>query len=288
MRNPVFGVLRKRSNSTANGDNMFIYEGGIWKSNFINHPEVRHAFPTRLGGVSVNSHTKSMNIGFNRGDDDGAVKRNIEILCEKAGLSYDGICASPQYHTSHVRYVTEENRHEGIETDNTDPSDGFVTDGKGVCVLVRTADCVPILFQGEKEDGSPVVGAVHAGWRGTVSGIVSNCIEKMKSLGATGSSFKVAIGPCIGQCCFEVKEDFVDAVISAKGTGFAKRHIEKRENSFFANLISMNAEILAECGIFENRTDTLRECTACKPYLYHSHRATGGKRGTLGAVIGIL
>lgn len=267
---------------------MFVFERGIWKSTALRNTQVRHAFTTRLGGVSLTPYTKSMNIGFNRGDGDSAVKENIRILCNTAGLDYGGLCASPQYHSSYVRYVTEENRLEGIECENTDPSDGFVTDCSGISVLVRSADCVPMLFQGQKENGSPVVGAVHAGWRGTVYGIAAECISKMKELGVIESSVYVAVGPCIGPCCFEVRDDFIEAVITTKGKNFADRHIQKAGSAFHADLISMNTEILREAGVGIGHIDVLNECTACKPYLYHSHRATGEKRGTGGAVIGIV
>ena len=192
---------------------MFYRDDFVFKSSVLNVPGVGHAFSTRLGGVSSLPHTASMNVGFGRGDDDATVRRNISVLCGAAGVSYDGLVGSPQFHSSIVRYVTAENAGEGITKDNDSPSDGFVTDIPGVSMIVRTADCTPILAAGTKPDGSPVVGAAHAGWKGTVNLIAENLIGSMISLGALPESIRAAIGPCIGTCHFEVKEDFVEAVM---------------------------------------------------------------------------
>lgn len=269
-------------------DIVFEFDDGIYRSSHLTHPRVRHAFSTREGGVSSLEHTRSMSLSFGLGDSDDTVRENMRLLCLKAGLSYDGLIGSPQYHSTVVRYVTSQNALEGIEIENTQPSDGFVTDEKGVSVLVRVADCTPILFTGEKEDMSPVVGAVHAGWRGTVSGIASVCVREMVSHGAKKESVRAAIGQCIRPCCFEVKDDFIDAVTDIKGAGFAGRHIKKRDGRFFADLVSMNIEILSDEGIPAENIDVSPSCTACRPELFHSHRASGGKRGTMGAVIGII
>lgn len=261
---------------------MFTYKKGIWQSDALNIKGISHGFSTRLGGKSTLSHTASMNTGFFRGDDDALVNENIRILCNLAGVSENVVC-TPQIHSNIVRYVTSENVGEGSVLDVPFECDGFVTDKKDVSLLVRVADCTPVLMCGKKEDGAPVIAAVHAGWKGTVQDISIVAIEKMKELGAL--DIKAAIGACIHKCCFQVGEDFVEAVKSAKGADFAACHIEKRDSSYYADLPKMNETILREAGITE--IDVISECTRCKPYLYHSHRATGGVRGTMGAVIGI-
>ena len=267
---------------------MFELENGIWKSDILSHPYVRHAFSTREGGVSSEEHTKTMSLSFGLGDSDETVRRNMQLLCANAGLPYDGLIGSAQYHSAHVRYVTRADAHEGIDRENTDPSDGFVTDEKGIALLVRVADCTPILFLGERSDGSPVVGAVHAGWRGTASGIAAVCVREMLRHGALKNTVRVAIGQCIRDCCFEVKGDFVDSITSMRGGDFAKRHIRQRDGKLFADMVSMNLEILSDEGIDRKNIDVSGECTSCAPDKYHSHRATGGKRGTMGAVIGLI
>ena len=261
---------------------MFTYKKGIWQSDIFKGCGVSHGFSTRLGGKSTLPHTASMNTGFFRGDDDALVVENIKELCRLSGTSNNVVC-TPQIHSDTVRYVTEENVGEGTFRDVPFPCDGFVTDKRGVTLLVRVADCTPILMCGRKADGSPVIAAVHAGWKGAVAGIGANAVKQMREMGV--ENIKCAVGACIRKCCFQVGEDFIESVKNIRGADFAHRFTERRNGSFYADLPGMNVFILKEAGVSE--TDVIDECTLCKPYLYHSHRATGGKRGTMGAVISI-
>lgn len=263
---------------------MFTYNGYVWQSDILNIPRVRHGFSTRKGGVSTEAHTASMNVGFFRGDSDEVVRENIRLLCGYAGVGENVVC-TPQIHSTEIRYVTMENAGEGIDRDPPFPCDGFVTNRAHVTLLVRVADCTPILLCGEKEDGSPVIGAVHAGWRGAAGGIAAVAVQKMKELGA--SDIRAAIGPCIHSCCYKVGTDMVDEVSRLRGAGFARRHIKEKGGALFADIAAINEETLRCAGVCADKIDVSNECTACKPSLYHSHRATGGKRGTMGAVIEI-
>ena len=261
---------------------MFKYGCHVWQSDILELYGVGHAFSTREGGVSTVPHLASMNTGFFRGDDDETVIKNIGLLCTYAGIS-ENVIGTPQVHSADVRVVGAENVGEGITRDVPYPCDGFVTDTAGVSLIIRVADCTPILLAGKKEDGSPVVGAVHAGWRGTAKGIVTNAVEKMREIGAV--EIKAAIGPCIHPCCYEVGADMKKDVSALRGEEFAARHIPERDGKLYADIAGMNVELLCDAGVSE--IDVLDECTACKPQLYHSHRATGGVRGTMAAVIGI-
>ena len=266
---------------------MFYLKNNVYRSTFLDVPEIGHGFSTRAGGKSELPHTKTMNLSFTLGDSDETVRENMELLCTYTDTSYDGLVGSPQFHSAEVRYVTERDAHEGVDRENTSPSDGFVTDVPGMTLIIRMADCTPILLYGKKADGSPVVSAVHAGWKGTVSGIGANAVSKMASLGAYPETIKVAIGQCIHSCHFEVKEDFRKSVTDARGEDFALRHIKETDGKLFADLVSMNTEILEEAGIQTENIDVSPFCSVCSPDVFHSHRATGGKRGTMGGVIGI-
>lgn len=257
---------------------MFVYKKGIWQSSVLKSVCVTHGFSTRLGGVSRAAHLRSMNTGFFRGEDDPVVLENIGLLCDAAGASHDVVC-TPQIHSNIVRYVTRENIGEGSVRDVPFSCDGFVTDVPGVTLLVRVADCVPILLAGEKAGGSPVIGAVHAGWRGTVAGIAEVAVKMMCEKGA--KNIRAAVGASIHSCCYQVGEDFCKAVSETRGEEFLSRHVR----DMHADLQGMNLEILNGAGV--DTVDIIDECTNCKPYLYHSHRATNGVRGTMGAVISI-
>lgn len=261
---------------------MFYYSNNIWRSDLLNKRGVHHGFSTREGGVSTLPHLKAMNCGFFRGEDDETVRRNIELLCSFAHCSENVVC-TPQIHSTKVRYVTAENAGEGITKEVPYPCDGFVTDIPDLTLLVRTADCAPILLAGEKENGDAIVGALHAGWRGAAGGIAAEGVLMMKKLGAKNIS--AAIGACIHTCCYEVGEDLFTQVEALQGSEFASRHIKKKGEKLYADIAGINREILVDCGV--EAIDICPHCTACHPTLYHSHRATKGNRGTMGAVISV-
>lgn len=262
---------------------MFTYQNCIWQSSVLKNTHVRHGFSTRLGGISTKAHLASMNTGFYRGDSDDTVRENIRILCTLAGAPTD-VVGAPQKHSVTVRRVTRENAGEGITKEAPFPCDGFFTTESGITLIVRVADCAPVLMYGELGGGKVAVAAVHAGWRGAAAGIAGVAAEKLKAVGAM--NIKAAIGPCIHPCCYAVGEDMKEEVAKLRGADFADRYVSERAGQLYADIAGMNREILLSSGVEE--TDVCPECTACKPYLYHSHRATGGVRGTMAAVIGIV
>ena len=259
---------------------MFTYHDFIWQSDALNVKGVSHGFSTRLGGVSKEPHLVSMNTGFFRGDSDETVRENIKRLCAYAGVS-EAVVAAPQIHSVTVRTVDLSCAGEGVEREAPQPCDGFVTAEADLTLAVRVADCAPLLLCGETAEGGAVIGAAHAGWRGTAAGIAAVTVEKMKALGA--GNIRAAIGACIHGCCYEVGEDMRDAVAKMQSRAFADRHIRCRGGRLYADIAGMNREILIDAGAA--CVDVCPECTACKPYMYHSHRATGGKRGTMAALI---
>lgn len=272
---------------------MFYKHGIILRSSALDGGSVAHGFSTRLGGVSVHPFTREMNLAFGREDPDGVVLENVGIFARAVtdgALGAPDAVFAPQIHSDRVKYATAADRGDGVLRRDPDAEglDGFVTDEPGVLVGVRVADCVPILMRGERDDGSPAVAAVHAGWRGTVSGIAARAVEKLAALGVPRKSVRAAIGPHIGVCCFEVKEDFRDAVTAARGGDFARRFVASRNGSLCADLTGMNLYILAEAGVARERVDVSPDCTACDTATYHSHRKTGGRRGAMGAAVAIL
>ncbi len=262
---------------------MFVNDYPVWRSTLLYGEGVGHAFSTRMGGVSREAHTRTMNTGFFRGDSDETVLENIRLLCTYAWLS-DNVVGTPQIHSADIRVVTPENVGEGITRDVPYPCDGFVTEHKNVTLIVRVADCAPILLKGTREDGSHVVGAVHAGWRGAAAGIAPKCAKMLFDMGA--KTVVAAIGPSIGACCYQVGEDMRDSVAALQGREFADRHVFFRDGQLYADVAGISEELMLEAGV--SQIDVLKECTNCKPWLYHSHRATGGVRGTMAAVIGII
>ena len=107
---------------------------------------IRHAFSTRIGGVSK-EHLSSMNLSFSRGDDPANVRENYRRFCEAAGFEVENIVTSDQAHTTKVRYVTKADCGSGVTRDRDfHDIDGMITDEPGVVLATFYADCVPLYF----------------------------------------------------------------------------------------------------------------------------------------------
>ena len=247
----------------------------------------KHAFSTRVGGVSIQSHTASLNLAFGRGDERETVLENLRLFAEAVGIDYRRLVSVRQIHSADVRYVDESHAGQGYIIKEAFECDGYVTDRSGIAIGIKTADCVPILMEGYDCNGKICcVGAAHAGWRGTVSGIAEGCLERMRELGA--QRVKVAIGPAICSDCFEVRRDFYDSVSEILGAGLTEKYVipdAKKDGVWHTDLRRMNRDFLISAGVAESDIDVSRDCTCCLPERYFSHRFSGGKRGTQLSVI---
>ena len=236
-----------------------------------------HVFSTRLGGVSTLPYLASMNIGENRGDSPENVYKNFNILLSLIGSSRENAVAGAQIHSVNIRFVTNEDR--GGFFENTD---GFITNLPGIALVVKIADCMPLLME---DPVAGVIAAVHAGWRGSVNNIAGIGVEKMVSFGARPERIRVAAGSSIKKCCYEVGTDFYETVVSLRGKDFASAYISPDGEKYSCDLVSINTDALLAAGVKRENMDFSPFCTCCEPDVYHSHRATRGVRGTMGAAI---
>ena len=239
-----------------------------------------HCFTTRIGGVSKGIW-ESMNLGMHRGDDPEKVAENYRILGHCIGFEPEDLVLTRQTHTNIVRKVGRADC-AGLDHRNYPECDGLITNEPGVGLVVFTADCTPILLH---DPVTGAVGAVHAGWRGTASGIVKNAVEMMVAeYGCDPANIHAAIGPNIGQCCFETDREVPDAMIAALGSR-ASEFIEFYGDTgkYHVDLKELNALWLRRAGVKEIEISI--SCTACRPDRFWSHRVTQGQRGSQGAII---
>ena len=242
-----------------------------------------HGFSTRLGGVSALPHTASLNLAFGRGDDDAVVLANLARFTAAVGVPGE-VISLPQIHSADVRVVTGADAGLGYQHPADGSCDGYVTATPGVTLGVKTADCVPILLA---DAAAGVIGALHAGWRGTVAGIARTGVGEMVKLGADPARIVAAIGPAICACCFEVGEEFPDAVAASACAPLCLPHLRRRDGRLYADLPAMNAAILCSAGLRAENIDQSGLCTCCDSARFYSHRASKGKRGTMLSVIAL-
>ena len=252
---------------------------------FEGYSEIVHAFTTRHGGISEGCFGK-MNLSFNVGDERERVIENYRIISRHLAISPDNLTLSQQTHTANVVTVTEKNKGTGIfrEYDYHDV-DGLITNVPGVALVTHSADCCILAFYDPKKR---VIAAAHAGWRGTVKEIGRVTVQKMQNeFGSDPKDIIVGIAPSIGKCCYEVDKPVFDSFIELEYLDLQTVFENKHNGKFMLDLWEANRQILKKAGIVDSNIDITDICTNCYPDDFHSHRATGGKRGVNGLIIEI-
>ena len=213
------------------------------------YPLVAYAFSTtRHGGCGTGTYA-SMNCTPYVGDDHSVVERNQHLLKDALPYKPEMMVLPWQTHGVQIRVVdsayvnaTSNERYSMLQG-----IDALLTDCLGVCLCISTADCVPILLLDVRHHA---IAAVHAGWRGTVSGILPAVLRQMQvSYGTSGEDVFAYIGPCISQAAFEVGEEVVEAFrkanfpvgqISVQNNISGKSHID---------LVEANRQLLLHFGV---------------------------------------
>ncbi len=242
----------------------------------------RHAFSTRIGGVSTGDQA-GLNLSVSRDPDFSHVAENFRLLGEATGIDTAYMAFTRQVHGSTVRTVTGADVHVLGEPMPYE-ADGLVTNEPGLALICFTADCVPVLLCDAR---SGVIAAVHCGWRSSVADILEHALDAMCALGASPASVSAAVGPAISRCCFEVGGEVVDAVDACLSGDSAGLYApaEGRQGKYFLDLKGANARRLLQLGVPKEAIDISDECTFCLPEKYWSHRFTKGRRGNQGALI---
>jgi len=142
--------------------------------------------------------------------------------------------------------------------------DGIIIIEKNVAGIIKTADCLPVIIAAPE---LPMAAIVHAGWRGTARKITLKAVQKMVELGAARESLVVLIGPAVGSCCYEVKED-VNNIF--KKEGFSDRVFRKAGGTTYLDMREANRELLRQEGVIKIYDVNL--CTYCSNGLFASYR----------------
>ena len=247
---------------------------------------VRHLFTTRFGGVSEHPFA-TMNFSVDRGDSERNVAANYRRIADVLGCSESDMVASHQTHTTNIRKVTSADRGKGIvRPRDYENVDGLMTNERGIVLVTYYADCVPLFFVDVR---NRAVGLAHSGWRGTASGMGQCMVNAMReNYGTTPEDLRVAIGPSICRDCYEVDEDVASEFMELGQSDEAVVTRGAQPGKYQLDLWLANRLILEEAGVRRNNISMPDICTCHNSVYMFSHRASGGKRGTLGAFLGLV
>ncbi|WP_243398264.1 peptidoglycan editing factor PgeF [Deinococcus koreensis] len=228
------------------------------------HLTAPHAFSTRVGGVSSGVYA-GLNLD-DREDDPRAVARNRELLAGALGLPAS-FARLDQVHGTQVVTVTQA----GLWT-----ADALVTATPGVPLAIGTADCYPLLLQDER---AGVVGAAHAGWKGTLGRIGEKTVQAMVALGAHPSGIRAAVGPGICGERYEVGPDVARQFRDA-GLGDFVLDVQGRAH---LDLAGANRAVLRDAGLDDANIWLSGRCSTEEDF--YSYRRDAGRTGRMWAVI---
>ena len=229
---------------------------------------VRHAFSTRLGGVSQGDFA-TMNFSFTRGDDREAVLENYSRMAGALGVMRERMVLTWQTHTTNVRRVRERDYRD---------VDGLITDVPGMTLVTFFADCVPLYFL---DPVHRAIGLSHSGWRGTVKRMGAVTLSEMeRAFGTRPEDVLACIGPSICRDCYEVGDDVAGefgAAFSAAACG--RMLTPKKDRKFFLDLWEANRTVLLEAGVREDHLSVTDICTRCNPELLFPTAGARKKEG---------
>ncbi|MBO7593544.1 MAG: peptidoglycan editing factor PgeF, partial [Salinivirgaceae bacterium] len=203
---------------------------------------------------------------------------NRRRLAASVGFNINRLTTAEQTHSLNIAVVNRTNAGLGSLTIDSRilNADALITNQPGVCIMVLTADCQPVLLY---DADNHAAAAIHAGWRGTAGGIVRLTVETMqREFGTEPSRLVAALGPCIGGCCFEVGDDVAEQFSQwpdciLRKPEWLRPHIE---------LTAVNRQHLISAGLFPENIEAAHVCTKCQhdEFFSYRHNHTLGRIGT--------
>lgn len=232
---------------------------------FSRFPELIHGFSTRDFG--------NMKFGF--GDNEAVIK-NREKFAQAIGFDPERIVEAEQVHGAKTAIVGKSDFGKAIEG-----VDGLLASDKGVFLLIKTADCVPILFY---DPVQKVIGAAHAGWKGTLARIGSKMVKLMQTqFDCEPKDVLAGLGPSIGGCCYSVPRE------RALGfQRFGEGTVWEKEGKWHLDLRKAVYNDLIQAGLLPSNIEVSNLCTSCQSKDFFSFRKEGENLvGEMAAVVGM-
>ena len=248
-------------------------------------PDVTAFSTTRHGGASQGNYGE-FNINEYCGDEPDAIGKNRQALASKLDIPETHIIMPHQTHGIEVRQIAADFMHlpANIQRMVLEGVDAVMTNMRGVCIGVSTADCIPVLLYDPLHDA---VCAVHAGWRGTVARIVMKAVTEMRlAYGSQPANLKAVIGPGISLDAFEVGNEVYEEFANANFEMEPISRQQKVEGTDFefkwhVDLKECNLRQLLQCGVAAENIEVSDICTYANAADYFSARRLGTNSGRI-------
>ena len=211
----------------------------LYSKNFKKFKDIKHCFYTRNNGFSEGIY-KSLNCGLGSHDNQENIIKNLNFVAKNSGVDKGNLKLMNQIHSNKVIIIDKNN----INNINF-KSDALITKIKNIAIGVLTADCVPVILYDEVNQ---IIGCIHAGWKGAISGIVENTLSSFANLNNNNKIY-AAIGPCIGKKSYQVgKEFYLNFLSKSKENDI---FFIKINNKFYFNIRKYVENKLLLNGVFQ-------------------------------------
>ena len=255
----------------VNNSDLSFYLNESWK-------DLRHGIFTRHGGVSE-SHWHSLNMGASIGDNLDAVRENHARLYRAADVDAERAVSCWLVHSVDTLVIKADTRSNG----HLQKADAIITDQSDTPLVMRYADCVPLLLY---DPVKRVIGLGHAGWRGTVKGMAANMVRKMReTYDCKPQDIEVVIGPAISRRNYRVGEEVVAQADAYFGVSAGVVWRDPVDCAAYFDLWGANRLDLERCGV--TNVNVLDICTYENTEDFFSHRAEHGMTGRFGVVMSL-
>jgi YfiH family protein len=249
--------------------------------NLSTFPGINHFVSGRQGGVSPEPFD-SLNLGLTVGDELERVLENRRRICSTVKVPLENLVFPRQVHGARVSVVNGRDRGRGAVSHATavPDCDALVTNERQVALIVLVADCVPILVY---DPVKHVIGAAHAGWRGTAAGVTQRVVETMTaSFLSEPSDLVVGVGPAIGPGSYDVRPEVIQAFKAA--SPYWKELFSEGDGRVFLDLWSANRKALVESNVRASSIEVAGISTKSAVGEFFSERASR-PTGRFGACI---
>ncbi|MBI4008894.1 peptidoglycan editing factor PgeF [Candidatus Roizmanbacteria bacterium] len=229
------------------------------------NPNLKIFYSTKINDANYYS-------GFStRAQNDARNLDNIVAFFKQQFVTFNSMVTLEQIHSTNTK-VLDELDLTGQST-KIEETDGVITKQTNLILLVRNADCVPLIFA-DKSAG--IIGISHQGWRGSLKKMAVKMVDELIKEGAKINNLQVAIGPAIGACCYDVDEDRYYSFLE-EFDGYSDKIFSMKKGRWHLNLSLLNYLQLMEAGVKKDHIDFFPFCTKCDHRRFFSRRRAGSK-----------
>ena len=246
---------------------------------FDKYANVTAGFTSRMGGVSPGCY-ESLNLSLKREGNPTNIQENFRRVAGALGVSFESLTLVNYEHGSSIYHAHPDDCGKGIYRETDMPKcDALIITEPGITAVTLHADCVPLFYLDPEAN---IACVAHAGWRGVYRYLPREIADAfVQTYGSKAQDIRVAIGPHILSCCFEVGEE-VSPLFEERFGGSTVLH-----NGGQA-FVDMQAAILRQfmdAGIPPENCTCANLCTYSLPELFYSHRRDRGNTGAMASLI---